>query len=210
RDDLGGPRDFSEFSKWTIMVIISLSSASVACDSAVNTASYHQIRTEFHCLELMATAGLSSFILGIGISPLFLSPLSEFYGRRPIYLVSLVFSVIWLIVCAVAENMQTIIVARLSGGLSGASFLSVAGANAGNLFEHNELQLLMTIYSGIQFMGPEVSPIIGGFINYYTTWHWTYYFMLIWASTGLIAIVFFVPETCEPVILRFKAEKLKR
>lgn len=32
---------------------------------------------EFHCSELMATAGLSTFILGMGISPLFLSPLSE-------------------------------------------------------------------------------------------------------------------------------------
>jgi dihydroorotate dehydrogenase len=35
-----------------------------------------------------------------------------------------------------------------TGGLSGAAFLSVAGANAGD--EKKELQLPMTIYSGIQ------------------------------------------------------------
>lgn len=78
---------------------------------------------------------------------------------------------VWLIVCAVAKNIQTTIIARLLGGLSGAAFLSVAGANAGDLFEKNELQLPMTIYSGIQFMGPEMGPIIGGFINYNTSWY---------------------------------------
>ncbi|CZR68648.1 related to multidrug resistant protein [Phialocephala subalpina] len=210
RDDPENPKTFSELKKWTIMVIVSLSSASVACDSAIYTATYTQITTEFHCSELMATVGLSTFILGMGISPLFLSPLSEFYGRRPIYVISLLFSVIWLIVCVFAKNVQTIIIARLLGGLSGAAFLSVAGANAGDLFEHHELQLPMTIYSGIQFMGPEMGPIIGGFINYYATWHWTYYFMLIWTSIGLIATVFFVPETYRPVVLRLRVEKLRK
>lgn len=48
-----------------------------ACDSALYTTIYEQIMKEFECSELVATIGLSMFILGMGISPLFLSPLSE-------------------------------------------------------------------------------------------------------------------------------------
>jgi hypothetical protein len=55
-----------------------------ACDSALYTTIYDQIIAEFHCLELMATAGLSTFILGMGISPLFLSPLSEVSASSPL------------------------------------------------------------------------------------------------------------------------------
>lgn len=54
-----------------------------ACDSALYTTTYDQIMAEFHCSELMATAGLSTFILGMGISPLFLSPLSEVSAPSP-------------------------------------------------------------------------------------------------------------------------------
>jgi MFS family permease len=96
--------------------------------------------------------------------------LVKFYGRRPIYIISLTFSIIWLVLCAVAKNIQTMIVGRLMGGLSGAAFLSVAGASVGDLFDHNGLQFPMIMYSGIQFMGPELGPIIGGFVNYYTSW----------------------------------------
>lgn len=62
------------------------------------------------------------------------------------------------------------IVARLLCGLSGAAFLSVAGASVGDLFDYHELQFPMIMYSGIQFMGPELGPIVGGFINYYASW----------------------------------------
>lgn len=95
KEDREDPRNFGQLKKRTIMIIISLSSASVyaprtlhlnskliislqsACVSAIYTATYAQITKELGCSELAATAELSTFILGIGIAPLFLSPLSE-------------------------------------------------------------------------------------------------------------------------------------
>jgi MFS family permease len=133
--------------------------------------------------------------------PVLLTGLNKFYGRRPIYLLSLSLGLLWLLTCALASNIQILIIAR---------FLSVAGANAGDLFSPSQLQLPMTIYSGIQFMGPEMGPIAGGFINYYASWKWTFYFMMIWTGTGLVATMFFVPETYRPVILRHRAERLKK
>jgi hypothetical protein len=88
-----------------------------------------------------------------------ITDLSKFYGRRPIYLHSLSRSLLWLLTCALASNIQTL------SGLSGAAFLSVVGANAGDLFSPSELQLPMTIRSGIQFMGPETGPIVCGLLT---------------------------------------------
>ena len=47
------------------------------CTSSIYTTTYEQITAEFGVSQLVATLGLSTFIFGLGIGPLFLAPLSE-------------------------------------------------------------------------------------------------------------------------------------
>jgi multidrug resistance protein len=143
--------------------------------------------------------------MGLGIGPMVLSPLSEFYGRRPIYIASFSFFLIWLIPSAVAQNIQTTLVARFFAGLSGSAFLSVAGGTVGDLFKREQLQAPMMIFTAAPFIGPSLGPLIGGFINDHTSWRWTFYVLIIWSGAMLASIVFFVPETYHPVILKRKA-----
>lgn len=139
-----------------------------------------------------------------------LTVISEFYGRRPIYLVSFSFFLIWIIPCAVAQNIQTLLIARFLDGLSGSAFLSVAGGTVGDMFDRSQLQLPMLIYTASPFVGPSLGPLIGGFINQYTHWRWTFYVLLIWAGANLATISIFVPETYHPVLLRNRARKLRK
>lgn len=153
------------------------------------------MNAEFGSSTIVATLGLSTFVIGIAIGPMLLGPLSEFFGRRPIYLVSWSMFLIWIIPSAVAQNIATMIVARFFDGLAGSAFLSVAGGTVGDLFARQDLQAPMLVFSMAPFIGPSLGPLVGGFINYYTSWRWTYYVLLIWAFALLVAIVFFVPET---------------
>lgn len=41
------------------------------------TSTYAQITQEFNCSELVATLGLSLFVIGLGVGPMVLGPLSE-------------------------------------------------------------------------------------------------------------------------------------
>ncbi|OMP86650.1 putative drug/proton antiporter YHK8 [Diplodia seriata] len=203
------PRLMNMARRWLIVVIVSSSSLCVTCASSIYTSTYGQLTSEFHSSRIVATLGLSLFVAGLGCGPMILSPLSEFYGRRPIYVVSYSFFLIWLIPCALAQNMATTLVARFLDGLSGSAFLSVAGGTVGDCFARHELSAPMMIYTASPFIGPEIGPLVGGFINQYTSWRWTFYVMLIWAGAQLAAIVFLVPETYHPVLLRRKAQKLR-
>ena len=102
------------------------------------------------------------------------------------------------------------VIARFFDGLSGSAFLSVAGGTVGDLFNREQLQLPMLIYTASPFVGPSLGPLVGGFINQYTSWRWTFYVLLIWSFIDLAAIFFFVPETYHPVLLRNKARKLRK
>ena len=165
---------------------------------------------EFHTSTLISTVGLSSFVLGIGTGPLLTGPLSEHYGRRPIYLVAWSMFLIWTIPSAVAKNIQTIIVSRFFNGFTGGTFLSVAGGTAGDVFSRNQIQAPMALVSSVPFIGPSLGPVLGGFINSHLDWTWTYYIMIIWSAVLLICMIFFAPETYHPIILRAKARALRQ
>ncbi|CBX96232.1 hypothetical protein LEMA_P111510.1 [Plenodomus lingam JN3] len=184
--DLENPRRMSKLRRWGIL------------------------EPEFQSSRLVCTLGLSLFVAGLGTGPMVLSPLSEFYGRRPIYIGSFTFFLIWMIPCAVARNMQTMLVARFLDGLAGSAFLSVAGGTVGDLFAKHELSAPMMVYTASPFVGPEVGPLIGGFIVEHTTWRWCFYVLIIWSGVQLALIVFLVPETYHPVLLRRKAIRLRR
>lgn len=96
---------------------------------------------------------------------------------------------IWLIPCAVAQNIETMLIARFFDGLSGSAFLSVAGGTVGDIFERNELAAPMMLYTASPFVGPEVGPLyaslsmwplydsmlisrprLGGFISQNVSW----------------------------------------
>ncbi|KAI1068323.1 hypothetical protein LB507_004346 [Fusarium sp. FIESC RH6] len=204
------PRSMSTLRKWFIVSIACVGSLCVTCASSIYTATYEQMNAEFNCSQIVATLGLSTFVLGIALGPVLTSPLSEYYGRRPIYLVSWTMFIIWTIPSAVAQNIQTMIIARFFTGFAGSSFLSVAGGTAGDVFEKEDIQKPMSLVSLAPFIGPALGPLVGGFINYNTNWRWTYYVMLIWAAVLMVAIVFFAPETFHPILLREKARKLRK
>jgi len=165
---------------------------------------------EFGNSQIVATLGLSLFVFGLGLSPMALGPLSEFYGRRPIYIVAYVCFTIWLIPCAVAQNIQTMLISRFLDGLSGSAFLSVAGGTVGDMFTRDKLQAPMMVFTAAPFIGPGLGPILGGFINYNTSWRWSYYVLLIWSGVMLVGITLFVPETYMPVLLRTKARQKRQ
>ncbi|KAI1381432.1 MFS general substrate transporter [Hypoxylon crocopeplum] len=204
------PRSMSIVRKWLVVITVGMGSLCVTCTSSIYASTYGQMNPEFGISSIVGTLGLSLFVLGIALGPLLMSPLSEFAGRRPIYLVSWAMFLIWLIPSAVAKNAATMLIARFIDGFAGSSFLSVAGGTVSDIFTRDQIQAPMVIISLSPFVGPSIGPLLGGFINYYTNWRWTYYAMIIWAFAEMVMIAVFAPETYHPIKLREKARKLRK
>ncbi|KAI7241156.1 MFS general substrate transporter [Hortaea werneckii] len=209
-DDAMNPKNKPTPRKWLVVVIIAFSSLCVTCASALYTSTYQQLEPEFGVSREVATIGLTTFVCGLGLGPMFLSPLSEFYGRRIIYLCAFGMYFVWLIPCAVAQNIQTMLIVRFFDGLAGSAFLSVAGGTVGDMFTKDKLSAPMVVYTASPFVGPEVGPVVGGFINQFADWRWSFWVLLIWAGVMWTLIFFFVPETYAPVLLRQKAVLLRK
>lgn len=188
------PRSMATGRKWAIVGLTSMGSFCVTCASSIYTSTYTQMNAEFGCSRIVATLGLSMFVLGIALGPMW-SPLSEFYGRRPVYLAAFAVFTVWIVPTAVARNIATVIVSRFFQGLSGSAFLSVSGGTVGDLFTPNQMHYPMIMFTASPFLGPSFGPMIGGFINSNVNWRWTHYMLIIWAFMICLALVVTVPET---------------
>ena len=98
-NDPMNPRNMSTVRKWIVVFTLAFGSLCVTCVSSLYTTTYEQIDVKFHCSTLVSTLGLALFVWGLGLAPMVLGPISEFYGRRPVYIGAYLFFTIWLIPC---------------------------------------------------------------------------------------------------------------
>jgi len=111
----------------TILGIFQVSNSTFA--SSMPTGATSGIAEEFGLpmSSPVLTLPISMFIAGYVVGPLFLSPLSEFYGRKYLSIYSVVWYNIWTLACAVAPNMPALLVFRFLSGLGASAPLSVTG-----------------------------------------------------------------------------------
>ncbi|KAK0535172.1 hypothetical protein OC842_002401 [Tilletia horrida] len=208
-DDPLNPTNFSRLKKWGILSVCCLAAFNVTCTSSMTTSAYEGISNAFGVSHEVAILSLSIFVAGLGLGPSLLGPLSEFFGRRIVYLVSFGAFVLLGFPVAWANNIAVFLIFRFFTGLAGSAFLSVSGGTVSDLYEPHELFLPMAIYTCSPFIGPVAGPLIAGFINENTTWRWTFWVILIWSAVTWILLLFFAPETFAPIVLCKKAKMLR-
>jgi DHA1 family bicyclomycin/chloramphenicol resistance-like MFS transporter len=113
-------------------------------------------------------------------------PLSDRYGRRPPLLIGLGVYIIASFLCAVADNVQYLIAARILQGAGAASASSIAFAICKDLFDGNLRQRIFLQLGVIVATAPMLAPIIGGWIIELFSWHWIF---VLQAFLGIIAAV---------------------
>ncbi|CBQ72989.1 related to multidrug resistant protein [Sporisorium reilianum SRZ2] len=200
---------------WTRPRKIMLLSVVTACAFCVTNASsiisnaYQGIQDEFHISRTVAILGLSLFVIGLGVGPMLLGPLSEFYGRRPVYLVSYTAFTLLGLPVSFANNLAVFLIFRFLTGFCGSAFLSVAGGSVSDIFAASDMFVPMAIYTNGPFLGPVFGPLLSGFINQHVQWRWTFWLINIWSAVMLAILVFFGPETYAPALLTARAKRLR-
>ena len=69
------PRNLGTGRKWIIVLVLSAGSTCVTCTSSMYTSTYEQITVEFGVSRVVATLGLSLFVMGLGLGPMLLGQL---------------------------------------------------------------------------------------------------------------------------------------
>lgn len=156
--------------------------------------------TDLHTTPSVIDYTVSIFLVTIGVAPLLWSPLSGFYGRRPIYLVSLPIMIVASVGVALSRNVGDIIGTRVLQGIGGCAVLSVGAGSVGDLYRPTQRANAMGWFYSGALMGPSFAPVIGGLFTQYTrlSWRSAQYFVAGVTGLAFSFTFFFLPETSHP------------
>jgi len=98
------------------------------------------------------------FLLGFGIGPLFLAPLSETFGRRPIYVACFIIFTLTQIPCALAKTIHMLIGFRFLSGLFGSASIANGGGTISDMYDALERTGVVGWYILGPLTGPSAPP----------------------------------------------------
>jgi MFS family permease len=124
-----------------------------------------QIVADFHSnQEIFMTLIVSIWELGEAFGPLLIGPLSETYGRLPIYHTTNVIFIMFSIACASSSNIHMLLAFRFFNGM-GVAAISLNSSVIGDMFIQEERAGVIALINLPGLVGLALAPVIGGYIN---------------------------------------------
>lgn len=210
-NDPNRPQNWSTKKKWGNMAIVSSICFLTPLASSMVAPGVPLIMREFETSnETVGSFIVSIYILGYAIGPLVIAPMSEVYGRLPLYHTNNVLFVIWTMACALAPNVGSLLVFRLFAGLSGSCPITIGGGSIADTFSQEQRGGAMALFALGPLFGPVIGPVAGGFLAEAEGWRWVFWVILIAAGVFTTSAFFLMRETYEPVLLERRAARLRK
>ncbi|HEY8134601.1 MAG TPA: MFS transporter [Candidatus Limnocylindrales bacterium] len=100
--------------------------------------------------------------------------LSDYYGRKRVFVIGLIGFAVTSLLCAIAPNVEFLIVARLFQGASGAVLVPGSLAVLTTNFEGAEQGRAFGVWAASTALAPIVGPFIGGVLVDTLSWRWIF------------------------------------
>lgn len=155
-------------------------------------------------------ANFHAFLPQFALGPLVIAPLSEIYGRSIVYHVCNLGFLAFVIACAVAPSMNSLIAFRFISGIFGSCPISNGGGTIADMIVQEKRGFAMSIYTLGPLIGPVVGPVAGGFLSGAKGWRWCFWVLAIATGFMSICMMVFMKETYAHVILDRKTAKLRK
>lgn len=166
------------------------------------------MKIDFKVGQVVALLTTSLFVLGFAVGALILSPLSEVYGRRELYILTFGAFVGFSGAVSLSNSMIAVLVLRFLAGLAGSFTQAVAPAVIADIFEAQERGFVLSLFTLSGLMGQMLGPIACGFLDRAYGWRSIGILVLSTSFPTWILLTLTFPETYAPVLLQKRAKQL--
>jgi EmrB/QacA subfamily drug resistance transporter len=150
--------------------------------------------------DLRATTGQTQWVIegyALFLSSLILlgGALGDLYGRRLIFLIGIAIFAAASLACALAGNIEVLIVARCVQGVGGA--LSTPGSLAliSAAYSGEARGRAIGMWSGFSALTSALGPVIGGWLTQSFSWRYVFLINLPNAAIVLLILLFYIAES---------------
>lgn len=207
------PKTWSQTRKYFILAMSCVATFLTAYSAGSYSPPSQLMAHDLGTSHLSILIGITTFCLGFGLVPMALAPISEIWGRYPVFAFSGVVLVVSQIACGLVTSLAGMLVARFFVGFGASAFSSVVGGVLADIWDKNDRNTPMAIFSGGVMAGTGAGPLIADvfvvLVNDGTlAWKWSFWHQAIADGLILLAFILFFRETRGTVLLSRKAAKL--
>jgi len=141
------------------------------------------IVSELGGLEAYSWVFAAYLLASTTILPIF-GKLSDFYGRKSVYLVALGLFLVGSLLCGLAGSMSQLIAFRAVQGVGAGGILTMAFIIIGAIFNLEQRAKATGLFASVWAVSSIVGPLVGGFIVDRLPWPWVFYINI---PPGLLA-----------------------
>ncbi|KAL2818951.1 major facilitator superfamily domain-containing protein [Aspergillus granulosus] len=209
--DPTNPRNWPKHKKWAHIIILSILALITNMAPTMCAPGIQDIAADLDITSsTISTLAITLYVLGIAIGPMIMSPLSEIYGRAPVYHAASVIFVAFIVGSALSQTAPQFMVFRFISGCAGGTPMALGGGTIADITTTQQRASSMALFSMGPLAGPVLGPLVGGFLTAGKGWRWTFWLLSILGGIFGSAALVIMRETHPKVILERKAAALRR
>jgi MFS transporter, DHA2 family, multidrug resistance protein len=192
---------------WLVAVVISIATFMQVLDTSIANAALQYIAGSMAASVDESTWVLTSYLVASAVILPISGWLSGVVGRKRFYMGCVAMFTVSSVLCALAPNLQTLIVFRVLQGIGGGGMAPSEQAMLADTPE-SKRPLAFALYGVAVLVAPTVGPTLGGWLADNLSWHWIF---LINGPIGAVSLVLVSWLVTEPKVLeRERRERIAR
>lgn len=146
---------------------------------------------------------LTSYIVASAIMTAPIGWLSDRFGRKMLFIICVGGFTIASLLCALAQNIEQIVLFRLLQGMAGAALVPLSQSVLLDAYSVEERGQAMAIWGVGVMLGPIMGPTLGAWLTDNYSWHWVFLINLPIGVITVLGLSMFMDETQKQSHLRF-------
>lgn len=189
--------DTSSSSANRVMITLSVMLATImqALDTTIANVALPHMQGSMSATQDQISWVLTSYIVAAAIFMPLTGLLSARFGRRRLFMWSVVGFTVASMLCGAAQNLNQIVIFRLLQGIFGASLVPLSQSVLLDIWPKEKHGQAMAMWGVGVMLGPILGPTLGGLLTEYYDWRWVFYINLPFGILAWFGLMRFVPET---------------
>ncbi|KAH6962622.1 major facilitator superfamily domain-containing protein [Ilyonectria sp. MPI-CAGE-AT-0026] len=192
---------YTKHEKWFIVTMVAIAGLYSPLPANIYFPAIPTLAVEFGESIEALNQSVTTYLIFQGVSPMLWGPLSDRYGRRPVFLICLTIligSCIGLALCPTSAYWLLLVLRCLQAG-GCASTIALGMGVCGDITVPEERGGFVGFFNLGPMLAPCIGPAIGGVLSEKLGWRSIFWFLVIMAVVCFLLIWLFLPETLRAI-----------
>lgn len=180
---------------WQAVIVVIVGSFMVMLDTTVVNIALPRIITVFQADIHSTQYVLTGYMLALAVIMPATGYLTDTFGTKRIYLLSMFFFTVGSLLCGLAWNVPSLVAFRLLQGLGGGMLMPLSMTIIFKIVPLEKRGTVMGVFGLPMLLGPVLGPTLGGYLVEYIDWRFIFTLNLPVGALGLLLGAALLRET---------------